>query len=55
MSTVQAVPFIRDDVAIALLEGQFYRIVWVVHVIQEQCLLPNDNTDLKNITFICER
>lgn len=39
-------PFVGDDVSISLLEGQFDRILWIIQIVQKQCLLPNHYTDL---------
>ena len=42
-------PFVGDDVSISLLEGQFDRILWIIQIVQKQCLLPNHYTDLCNV------
>ena len=43
------IPFISDHRPITLLEGQLYRIVRVVQVVQEQCLAPHQYADLHTI------
>ena len=40
------IPFVGYDVPISLLEGQLYRIFWIVEVIQKQGLLSYHHTDL---------
>lgn len=40
-------PFVSSDIAVSLLKRQLCRILWVVHIVQEESLLAKDDTDLQ--------